>query len=119
MRVECFIGRDSDHLEEVTFFVDTGAFYTMLPPRLRNLLGIETTLRVPVITADSRVVQVRLGVAYLRIEDRAGGVPVGEMEVPEPLLGVTALEALGFKVNAVEGRLERDRPYGPAVLPLL
>jgi hypothetical protein len=38
------------------------------------------------------------------------------MDVVEPLLGVTALEALGLKVNPVAETLEYARPYGPAVL---
>jgi predicted aspartyl protease len=38
------------------------------------------------------------------------------MDCPEPLLGVSALEALGLKVNPVAGTLEYDRPYAAAML---
>jgi len=38
------------------------------------------------------------------------------MDVPMPLLGATALEILGLKVNPVEETLEPSRPFGPAAL---
>ena len=110
------VGKDASDLHEVVFLVDSGAFYTILPLEVVQNLGIETTLSGPVMLADRRVVQIALGMAYLRVLDREGGVPIGVMEVPEPLLGITALEALGLKVNPVEGTLEPARPYGPAAL---
>ena len=38
------------------------------------------------------------------------------MTVPMPLLGASALEILGFKVNSTEETLEYSRPFGPAAL---
>jgi predicted aspartyl protease len=116
VRVSAFIGKDRDSVREVQFLVDTGAFYTMLPPELASDLGIETPLAETVWVADSRRIPIQLGIAHLRALDREGGVPVGVMEVPEPLMGVTALEALGLKVNPIAETLEYDRPYGPALL---
>src|SRR5215211_7679804 len=116
VRVPALIGKDDASLREVTFLVDSGAFYTILPPSLSADLGIQASLQVPVVLADSRSLQMRLGVAYLRLLDREGGIPLALMEVPEPLLGVSAFEALGLKVNPVEGTLEHARPFGPAVL---
>ena len=116
VRVLATIGRDAEHLQEHTFLVDSGSFYSGLPPGLSNNLGISTVLTAPAILGDSRVVQLRHGVAYLRIEDREGAVPLGVLEVPEPILGVSALEVLGFKIDVVNERLERSRPYGPAIL---
>jgi predicted aspartyl protease len=110
------IGKDDESLRELTFLVDTGAFFTMLPPRIAQELGIVTTVRGPALLADSRMVMMDLGFAYLRLLDRESGIPVGVMDVVEPLLGVTALEALGLKVNPVDETLEHARPYGPAIL---
>jgi len=59
---------------------------------------------------------VPVGVAYLRLEGREGGVILAGMDVPMPLLGATALEILGLKVNPVEEKLEPSRPFGPAAL---
>jgi predicted aspartyl protease len=116
VRVTAEIGKDAASLEEVTFLVDSGAFYTMLTQELAQRLGVDTPLSVPVVLADRREVQMGFGVAYLKLLQREGGIPVGVLDVPEPLLGVTALEALGLKVNPVDEVLEYARPYGPALL---
>ncbi len=116
VKVAALLGKNRDELREVTFLADFGSFYTLLTPSLARELGIEPALTAPVILADSRTVQIGVAVAYLRIGDREGGVPVGVMDVPEPLLGVSALEALGLKVNPMDGGLEKTRPFGPAVL---
>ena len=116
VKVAGLIGRSREELREVTFLADSGSFYTLMGPSLAQELGIEATVTGPVVLADSRTIQIGLAMAYLRLRDREGAVPVGILEVPEPLLGVTALEALGLKVNPVEGTLEETRAFGPAVL---
>jgi predicted aspartyl protease len=118
IRVPILIGKDASSLREVVCLVDTGAFYTILPPTLAQELEIETTLNVPVILADNRTAEMGMGLAYVRVLEREAGIPVGIMNAPEPLFGVTALEALGLKVNPVAGTLEYERPYGLAVLGL-
>jgi predicted aspartyl protease len=119
VQIAAQIGKDRDSLREIIFLVDTGAFYTVLSSDLAGELGIETPLQVPVALADGRTIEIGLGVAYLRALDREGGVPVGVMDAPMPLLGVTALEALGLKVNPVDQTLEHARPFGPALLLLI
>jgi predicted aspartyl protease len=116
VRTNAFIGPNDQSLREIRFLVDSGSFYTVLPPALAAELGIAAALIAPAILGDSRVVQLRHGVAYLRIEDREGAVQVGVLDVPEPIMGVSALEALGFKIAPIRERLEMDRPYGPAIL---
>jgi predicted aspartyl protease len=118
VRLGGLIGPDESDLHEVTFLVDIGSFYTILTPGIVAAFHLQTTTRGPVVLADSRIAQIPLGMAYLRLSDREGGVPVGVVQVPEPMLGVTALEALGLKVNPVDGTLEHARPFGPAALAL-
>ena len=115
-RVTAGIGLDGDSLREMEFLVDTGSFYTFLPPGLAQAMGISLPVRSEVVLADSSRATVSLGVAYLRVMDREGGVLVGAMDVPMPLLGASALEALGLKVDPVREVLEHSRPFGPAVL---
>ena len=110
------IGLDENNLREVEFLVDTGSFYTMLPLQLAREAGITFPVTSRVILADSRTVEVGVGVAFLRLEDREGGVIVASMDVPMPLLGASALEALGFKVDPVTETLETTRPFGPSAL---
>jgi predicted aspartyl protease len=110
------IGKDAANTREIRFLVDSGSFYTVLPPALVDELELATTFTVPAIVADSRVLRLPLGAAYLRIEDREAGVMIGSLNVPQPLLGVSALEALGYKIDPVNERLAQTRPFGPAIL---
>ena len=110
------IGLDEGNLQEVEFLVDTGSFYTFLPPNLASESGISFPVTSKVTLADSRTVEVQVGVAFLRLEDREGGVIVASMDVPMPLLGASALEALGLKVDPVTETLEHSMPFGPAAL---
>jgi predicted aspartyl protease len=119
VQIAAEIGKDRDSLREIIFLVDTGAFYTILSSGLASELRIETPLRALVMFADGRTIEIGLGVVYLRALDREGGVPVGIMDAPMPLLGATALGALGLKVNPVDQTLEHARPFGPAVLLLI
>ena len=116
VKVIDLIGANRQHLQEVEFLVDTGSFYTMVSPSLAQNLGLSTTVKAMVVLGDSRTMETDLGVAFLRLLDREGGIPVGVMEGPFPLLGASALEVSGFKVNSVEETLEHSRPFGPAVL---
>ena len=109
------IGLSAENLVEVEFLVDTGSLYTFLPPELAATLGLSFPIRSSVALADRRTVEVPVGVALLRWRDRKGGVIVATMDVSMPLLGVTALEVLGLKVDPVLENLEHTRPFGPAV----
>ncbi|SRR2546425_2190834 len=105
------IGRTEEQLVEAEFLVDTGGFYTAIPPRLRQQLGFIPGTPAQTQLADTSIVDVELTWAYLRLNGRGGQVPVEIIEVPEPMLGVTALEALGMKVNPVSGELEVVWPF--------
>ena len=49
--------------------------------------------------ADKREVEVSVFLAEVEVKGRKGLAFVAELETPKPLLGVYALETLGFKVN--------------------
>ncbi len=116
VKVAANIGISRDNLQEIEFLVDTGSFYTLLPPDLAESTGIDFPVTTRVVMADSREAEVRVGVAYLRLNDREGGIIVATMNVPMPLLGASALEILGLKVDPVAEVLEHTRPFGPAAL---
>lgn len=105
------IGRNRDELVEVKFLVDTGGFYTAISPELRARLGLPEGLQEQTALADKSIVDVEVTVALLRLNGRQGAVPVEVMNVLAPLLGVSALEALGMKVNPVSGELEVIWPF--------
>ena len=110
------IGANREDLHDVELLVDTGSLYTFLTPELASTLGIDLPLTSTVILADQRTKEVPAGVPYLSLEGREGGVLLAVMDVAMPLLGATALEILGLKVNPVEETLDPSRPFGPAAL---
>jgi clan AA aspartic protease len=106
-------------VKEVTFLVDTGAFFPVIPLYLAKELGIEPLAKTRLLMADNREVAVNISLAYFRVLDREGVFPVILMDSPEPLLGAVVLEGLGIKVDLASGRLEYSRPYGLALLSIL
>jgi len=116
VRVKGLLGKRKEEAEEVTFLVDTGAFYTIVPSTLARRLGIEAVEKTELRLADNRSVEAGITVAYIKLLDRDGILPVAIMDSPEPLLGATALEGLGLRVDPATGRLEHSRPYGLAAL---
>ncbi|QOJ79168.1 aspartyl protease family protein [Infirmifilum lucidum] len=116
VRVKVLVGSpDRTRVEEVVFLADTGAYYTVLPSELAESLSIKPMARAELLLADKRVVEAQLSYAYIKVGEREGVLPVAIMDVPEPVLGVTAMEGLGIKVDPVTGRVEYTRPYGLAM----
>lgn len=64
-------------------------------------------------TANNSRSEVPLGFGRVRVMGREEPIIVGAMEVPMPLLGSTALQALGLKVNPSEAIVEFAAPYPP------
>jgi len=116
VRVRGLIGRTRTRAEEVEFLVDTGSFYTVVMPMLAIKLGLEAQESSELTLADKRTVQAGVTVAYMKLLDREGVLPIAIMESPEPLLGVTALEGLGLRVDPATGELQHSRPYGLAAI---
>ena len=116
VKANALIGPNREDLHEVEFLVDTGSLYTFLSPELANTLAINLPLTSTVILTDQPTKEVPVGVAYLRLEGREGGVRLAVMDVPMPLLGATALQILGLEVNPLEETLKVSRPFGPAAL---
>src|SRR2546426_4620460 len=104
------LGRSRAQLEDTRLLVDTGSFYSAIDPQLRQRLGLIPGMPAQTQLAEGRIIDTELTVAYIRIDGREAGIPVEVADVPEPLLGVTALEALGLKVNPVSNALEEDSP---------
>jgi len=116
VRVKGLVGSDQQHARKIELLVDTGAFYTVIPPAAAKELGVEVYKTTSLTLADKRQVEAGIGLAYMKFLDRDGVLPVAIMDSPEPLLGVTALEGLGLRVDPTTGELQRSRPYGLAVL---
>ena len=111
VQVTGMIGKSVNELTALAFLVDTGSFYTAIAPPDREPLKLPPGIPTQTAMADRRIVDCELTVAHLQLGDREGAIPVEIMDVPHPLLGVSALEALGLKVNPVDGTLEHRFPF--------
>jgi len=81
VRVSGFLAGPDRREQETELLVDTGSFYTVIPPKLAQHLGLRTMLTA-LLTADQRPVEAPLSAAHLRLLDREGGVPVVILEAP-------------------------------------
>jgi len=97
--------------------IDTGSTYVVLDPETISELGlIETPYKVKITLADRRVSEVKLYIGEVEVKERRGPVFIAELNTPVPLLGVHALETLGFKINPKTGELEEISPEGGYIL---
>jgi predicted aspartyl protease len=84
-RVRALLGsHERTRVEETDFLVDTGAYYTALPPKLTESLAIKPVAKVELMVADKRKAEAQLSYAYIKIGKREGVLPVAIMETPEP-----------------------------------
>jgi len=100
------------NVREITFLADSGAYYVTVPPSLASELGLTVLGRAKLTLADKRVVEAELAPIYVRALDREAYAWAAIIDVPDPLLGVEALEALGLMADPATGELKHSRPYG-------
>ena len=113
VRVTAEIGKNREMTVPVRFLVDTGSLYTCVSPEMADTLGLDLPELTTIVTANGGRAEAPVGFAFIRIGDRHGGTLVATMEVPEPLLGSVALQALGIKVNPEEETIEFTGHYPP------
>lgn len=112
VRVRLEIGGERGKMRETIFLADTGSWYTTIPPKLAEEMGIVPLWSSILTTADKRRVEAGISGAYVRALGREAVIFVAIMDTPEPLLGIEALEALGLSVDPSTGELKPTRPYG-------
>jgi predicted aspartyl protease len=102
---------------DVRMLVDTGSTYIVLDPETIKELGLlETPYTADLMLTGGRKIRAGLFLAEVEVKGRRGPAFVAELNVPTPLLGVHALETLGFKVNPRTGELEEISPEGGYLL---
>jgi predicted aspartyl protease len=101
----------------IRMLVGTGPTYIVLNTEIiRELDLIETPYTVELTLADKRKVKAKLYLAEVEVKGGRGPTFVAELDVPTPILGVYALETLGFKVNPRTGELGEISPEGGYLL---
>jgi predicted aspartyl protease len=103
--------------KEIVMLADTGSTYIVINKREIEDLGLfETPYKVKLTLADRREVEANLFLGEVELGGRRGPAFFAEIETPKPLLGVYALETLGFKVNPRTGSVEEISPEGGYLL---
>jgi len=87
--------------------VDTGATASALPAKVLRQLGIELPFKRTFTLATGRSVTRRVGVALLEYDGRMTSDDVIALEKGTPLLGVRALEGMGFEVDPRTKKLKK------------
>lgn len=98
-------------VKEVRMLANTGATYPCIPRELAEELGLRLEFKTKVTLADGREVEAWYATAYIEITGRGDLLPVRVFEVEEPLLGVSALEALGLAVDPATGEVKPTRGF--------
>lgn len=112
--VEVTNPRDQSNWQRLDLVADTGAIFSVIPRSTLVALGIAPYAQETFHLADGSEIQRDMGDVFMRIDGKARTVPTifGNLN-DTPLLGVTALEILGFSVNP------RTRKLEPAKMVLL
>ena len=96
---------------EVEVLVDTGATFPTLPEDAIGRLGLVRVGEYPAETAGGSATVELFGPALIAVEDRVAICPVVRRpRGTTPLIGVVALEQMGFRVDPVTGRLIKGLP---------
>ena len=98
---------DSKRHRDVEFLIDSGAIYTVVPKKILHELGISPHSKRSFILANGEKFERQLGSADVLYRKRHGAATVVFGEKGDfPLLGVTALEALGLIFDPLQRKLK-------------
>ena len=91
---------------DLTFLVDSGAIYSVIPATLLRKLGVKPHSKRTFILADGSEITRKIGDVLFRLDSRQGAAPVlfGEKE-DSTLLGSVSLEALGMTLDPMKREL--------------
>ena len=90
----------------LTFLVDSGAVYSVIPSSLLRKLGVKPHSKRTFILADGSEITRKIGDVLFRLDSHQGAAPVifGEKD-DSTLLGSVSLEALGMTLDPMKREL--------------
>lgn len=90
--------------------IDTGATFSVIPEKIAQAIGLETSRRYAVTLADNRKKRLLAGLAAIKIDGREA--PAVVLVIPEgkPLIGAETLEALGLAIDPRKKKLKIVHP---------
>ncbi len=91
---------------ELSFLVDSGAVYSVIPSALLRKLGVRPHSKRTFTLADGSEITRKIGDVLFRLDGRQGAAPVifGEKQ-DSTLLGTVSLEALGMMLDPMKREL--------------
>jgi clan AA aspartic protease len=93
--------------EDIEVLVDSGAIYTSIPRNILEKLGLKPIAKQKLRLFSAEVVERDIGGVVVEYEGRRAIVPVIFGESGDiPVLGVTALESLGYQLDPVTKKLK-------------
>ena len=96
---------------EVKALVDTGATFPALPKEIITEIALPSLGEHPAQTAEGAGKVELVANAIIKIEDRIAQSPIiARPKGTTPLIGVVALEQMGYKVDPTTGRLIKGLP---------
>ena len=112
MGVTYIVGRVKGPLgeEEVSFLVDSGATYTVLPERVWRSIGLKPLREHDFILADGTVIRRKVSECFISLPQGEAHTPVVLGEADDyALLGIVTLEILGLILNPFKRTLQPMR----------
>ena len=98
---------DPKRLKRKKLLADSGALYSIVPKEVLKAVGIKPYGTETFTLADGSTIDREVGAAFLRINGRKAPSPVIFGEKSDgSLLGVIALESLGFTIDPRTGKLK-------------
>lgn len=92
---------------DVKLLVDTGAVLTAVPKEILESLGVKPIGKRKLRVFGGQVIERDVGAALIKYSEAQAGVTVVFAEGEDtPVLGATALEALGFQVDPITKQLK-------------
>jgi len=96
---------------EVKALVDTGATFPALPKEIITEIALPSLGEHPAQTAEGAGKVELVANAIIKIEDRIAQSPIiARPKGTTPLIGVVALEQMGYKVDPTTGKLVKGLP---------
>lgn len=98
---------NTDKGEEIRVLVDSGAMFTSIPEGILANLGIKPRERRRLRAFGGQVLERSVGPAEIEYEGHRAGITVIFGQIQDtPILGVTALESLGYELDPVTRKLK-------------
>lgn len=92
---------------EIELLIDTGAVFTAIPRKLLEELELKPITRRKLRIFGGQIVERDIGGVSVKYKEASAVVPViFSEEADTPVLGTTALEALGYQVDPITRQLK-------------